>query len=163
LFYFNIKTQINIKTIYLNLVFILKVFKIEKKGSKKMELKKKEKKPLNEYNIIFKKRDYKNSPTGINIYTVGLRKNYNHPDIQIVLDLKKEIIENIIKKCIEKIKSGGEFLTDIIYDDILPNDYKILFKEKVIKGKKIYRLIFSDHYNKICEEDMHYDFIKQYK
>jgi hypothetical protein len=116
-----------------------------------------------EYKIIYDKKDYKHSPTGINIYTTGLKEQFNHPDIQIVLNFKKEIIEEIIKKCIDKISNGERFVTDIIYDDILPKEHKIIFKEKIMKNKKVYRLIFPDHNNNINKEDIHYDFIKQFK
>lgn len=115
------------------------------------------------YKIIFKNKDFKNSPTGVNIYTVGLKQNYDHPEIQIVLNLKKEIIEKIIETCIKKIEKGNDFLTDIIYDDILPNDYKIVFKEKNINDRKIYRLIFSDVDNNIAEDSISGEFFHQYE
>jgi hypothetical protein len=113
-----------------------------------------------DYRLIIRKRDYKNSPTGINIYTIGLKEKFNHPDIQIVLNLKKEIIERILEKCIKKIKQGYFFLTDIIYDDILPKNYKIIFKE-ISKNK--YRLIFSDEKNNISEDQISGDFFQQYE
>ena len=113
-----------------------------------------------DFKLIIKKRDYKNSPTGVNIFTIGLKEKYNHPEIQIVLNLKKEIIELIINKCLDKIKKGIHFLTDIIYDDILPKNYKIIFKE-VSKNK--YRMIFSDEKNNIAEDLISGDFFQQYE
>ena len=113
-----------------------------------------------DYKITIRKKDFKNSPTGINIYTTGLKKNFNHPEIQIVLNLKKEIIEKIIEKCVSKIKNGSEFLTDIIYDDILPKNYKIVFKEL---SENKYRLIFSDEKNNIAEDQISGDFFQQYE
>ena len=124
---------------------------------------KEEKRVNKNYSIVYKKKDFKNSPTGINIYTKGLSERYNHPDIQIVLNFKKEIIENVLYKCIEKINSGEKFFTDIIYDDILPKEHKVIFKEKKIKNKKVYRLIFPDHNNNINKDDIDYDFLKQFK
>jgi len=123
---------------------------------------KKEGKILNNYNIKFKKRDYINSTTGTNIYTEGFIENNHHPEIQIVLDFKKEIIEYIIDRCYKKIIKGEFLLTDIIYDDILPNGYKVVFKKKIDK-KKVFRLIFADNNNQISKDDIHYDFLKQYK
>tara|TARA_Y100000034_G_scaffold55050_3_gene67491 strand:+ start:3157 stop:3549 length:393 start_codon:yes stop_codon:yes gene_type:complete len=114
----------------------------------------------NDFKIIIKKRDYKNSPTGINIFTIGLKEKYNHPEIQIVLNFKKEIIELILNKCLDKIKQGIHFLTDIIYDDILPKKYKIIFKE-VSKNK--YRMIFSDEKNNIAKDLISGDFFQQYE
>lgn len=113
-----------------------------------------------DYKIIVRKKDFKNSPTGINIYTIGLNDKFNHPDIQIVLNLKREIIETIIEKCVSRIKKGNTFLTDIIYDDILPKNYKIIFKE-ISKNK--YRLIFSDEKNNIAEDQISGDFFQQYE
>ena len=60
-------------------------------------------------------------------YSIGLYKNYNHPEI-IMIGLKRETMHVIINNIAEDIKKGKIYIPFLAYDDIL-NDYECFFIE----------------------------------
>jgi hypothetical protein len=53
-------------------------------------------------------------------YTVGLWKNYNHPEL-IVFGLRSETLHSVLNTGGEIVKSGGQLLINKTYDDFFEN------------------------------------------
>lgn len=79
----------------------------------------------------------------VNIHTHGLDATYQHPDLQIVLPLQKEVAATILQDVVEMVKEGVSFEKEGIYTNILDN-CPVYLTKAVEGGRKIMRLIFPD-------------------
>ena len=80
-----------------------------------------------------------------NIYTIGLKQNYNHLDFQIVLPVDIQVASTLINLFCDQIKNGFQFENGKYYSHIIQG-YSIQVIEKIIKLKnknlKVLRIIF---------------------
>jgi len=99
--------------------------------------------------------------TGVDIHTHGLEENFGHKDLQCALPVKclvdegdetlfSNIICDIFRKIMAKIKEGQEFKAGKCYGGILGNDTKIRFLASSDKnGRDMLRVIIPDENGKL--------------
>ncbi|PTQ87723.1 DUF4262 domain-containing protein [Agitococcus lubricus] len=60
-------------------------------------------------------------------YTVGLTATFSHPEIMI-FGLSQQTAHSLLQVCVDKIKAGQHFQAHQGYDDIIANNYQVMFK-----------------------------------
>ncbi|MOA18910.1 hypothetical protein D3C78_1392550 [compost metagenome] len=80
----------------------------------------------------------------INYHTHGLKENYNHRDLQIVLPVSMENAHGIVSGIIHDIKEGKVFYEDIDYIGYLGSNHRIQFKEFYECERPVLRILFPD-------------------
>jgi len=97
-----------------------------------------------------------------NIHTHGLKENFNHPDIQVVLPLPPEVIHGVFSGIVEDVKNGRAFKPDVATKEVLQG-YDVYFKEYTENGRKVLRLILPDPQGKFpFDEDCLDDYKSQF-
>ena len=101
-------------------------------------------------------------PFKVDIHTHGLPENFNHPNVQIILPLEKNIAHGILNTVVNIIEDGGCFLPNKIYKKILRGAFEVKFVEAYNHGEKLLRMIIPDTLNNINYEKMNDEYKKQY-
>lgn len=90
-----------------------------------------------------------------NTHTHGLKKNFNHPELQIILPLSKEVVTGIINTVVQTFVVNGDGLTDgQVIKDLFNPGYDllvVLHKQEDEDGhsQEFLRLLIPDEQNKI--------------
>lgn len=91
--------------------------------------------------------DDKMCPSNINIHTHHVFESFGHKDIQVCLNLRPELIHQIIANVIEGIKQGIKYEPGRKYAGIIDN-FKLEFIDAVENGRPILRLLIPDENGK---------------
>ncbi|PFU44221.1 lipoyl synthase [Bacillus cereus] len=78
-----------------------------------------------------------------NYHTHGLAENYNHRDLQIVLNIDMDLAEDIFHIIIEEIKLGNRFEEGIEYPSIIEGD-SIIMKSFVEMDREVLRVLLPN-------------------
>lgn len=81
------------------------------------------------------------------IHTHGLRKAYNHPEIQRTISLCPEAAHVILTDIVEHIKEGNRPELNKPLTGLPIGDYSHMFVQ--VKGADLIRLILPDKYNRL--------------
>lgn len=89
----------------------------------------------------------------LNYHTHGLKKNFNHKDLQIVINYYPGQVEDFFKYFISIIKDG-QTLEPRVYDNLFSHLVRLnVFEEQ---NREVLRVIFADQNNLFPEdEDCH--------
>ena len=98
-------------------------------------------------------------PYGINIHTHGLKKNFDHPDLQICFPIDPRIAHTIISNVVGHIKDGKKYRDCEEADEIIEN-FKVMF---VSVSEDQLRIILPDPKGKISVDDIDTKYLCQYK
>lgn len=79
----------------------------------------------------------------VNFHTHGLKENFDHPDLQITVPLKKEIAHNILFSIIELIKEGKSFKDGDLLSNIIKN-FDVKFINAIESERKVLRVVFPN-------------------
>ncbi len=60
-------------------------------------------------------------------YSIGLEETFKHPEIMI-FGLSNKVSHGVLSDCVQMIRSGFTFHTDVEYPDVIGSGYKIIFK-----------------------------------
>lgn len=102
-------------------------------------------------------------PYDVNIHTHGLAENFNHPDLQVVLNLDTQIVHDILCDTVVRIKAGERFEPGRTYERIVDNGLRVKFIEAEESGQKILRMIFPDENGRSDIEEIDEKFQRQYQ
>jgi hypothetical protein len=90
-------------------------------------------------------------PFGINMHTHGVAENFDHPDLQICVNMNPHSGHSIISDVIKNIKDGKKYVAGEKYGELIKPkpgyvgpEYKVLFLEAEEMDRKVLRLIFPD-------------------
>ena len=78
-----------------------------------------------------------------NTHTHGLLEEFQHPDLQCVLNIEPSTIHAIFCKIVKRISEGDDFQSGIRYKKII-NTFDVIFIDAVDDGRDVLRLIFPD-------------------
>ena len=84
------------------------------------------------------------SPTGVNIHTHGLHENYNHPDLQVVLQIPQQVVQSILNTIVDRIKNGEKFKDGDVIKSVIANGLSIKIVNANENGRPVLRIIFPD-------------------
>lgn len=101
-------------------------------------------------------------PYKVDIHTHGLRENFDHPNLQIVLPLDEKNAKGILHAAANFIKDGGCFLPNKTYSKLLKGAFEIKFVKAVNHGEEILRMIIPDKLNNLSYDKMDQEYKKQY-
>jgi hypothetical protein len=87
--------------------------------------------------------DDKMCPSNINIHTHHVFESFKHKDIQVCLNLRPQLIHQIIANVIEGIKQGIKYEPGRKYAGIIDN-FKLEFIDAVEDGRPVLRLLIPD-------------------
>jgi hypothetical protein len=82
-------------------------------------------------------------PYGINAHTHGLAENFDHLDLQVVLDINDRMINNIFTTCADRIKEGETFEPGVPYAGVL-RGYMVTFAKAKEDDREVLRVILPD-------------------
>lgn len=87
-----------------------------------------------------------------NIHTHGLKENFNHPDIQVVMPIASETVHPVLVGLVEDIKRGETFKENERSSKVLRgmDVYFAPFKEN---GRDVLRLILPDPQGRLPLDD----------
>lgn len=78
-----------------------------------------------------------------NIYTQGLPRSFNHPDIQVVLPIPQLVIHSVLVGVVNAIKSGIVFEDGVISHEVLAG-MPVTFKPFDNGGVSMLRMLLPD-------------------
>lgn len=91
-----------------------------------------------------------------NIHTHGLKENFNHPDLQIVLPLAPETAHPVLTSIVNQIKGGEKFVAKERYSNVLQG-MDVCFASYTENNRSVLRLMIPDPKgylpdNQLCED-----------
>lgn len=91
-----------------------------------------------------------------NIHTHGLKENFDHYDLQIVLPVKPELAHSVLSGIAEAIKEGRTFKPEVLTKGVLRN-FDVIFRVYEEAEREVLRLFLPDPNGKLpfeedCEE-----------
>jgi hypothetical protein len=96
-----------------------------------------------------------NSPTGFNAHTHGLMVSWNHPDLQLVIPMKGEVVMGLFWAAVNHIKDDGVTYQDgDVAENIAGNNYKVKFIKVQEAGRDVLRMIIPDVEGNLDVEDI---------
>lgn len=119
------------------------------------EIKAKETKLMKEYGFVIH-NIFSQSKEDVlwDSHTHGLKENFNHIDLQIVLPIEPNLINSIIHSMVTQIKEGETFEDKIISDKVIANYDVQLVKIKDSDNRELLRIVLPDINGKFpCDED----------
>lgn len=102
-------------------------------------------------------------PTGANYHTHGLQESFEHPDLQIVLNIPEKVAHNLFHNAVDRIKAGEKFQAGQRAGQICGGGYEVKFVEAHEGDRTVLRMILPDVDHHLDDtEEMVPDFRKQY-
>lgn len=98
-------------------------------------------------------------PNQSNIHTHGLPKSFNHPDLQLCFPLPEQIAASLIHSAVNLIRSGIRLETDIFYEGIMNDGYKVQFIKTTECDRPVLRMIVPDKNHKY---NSHLSYLEQF-
>lgn len=87
-----------------------------------------------------------------NIHTHGLPESFSHFDLQIVLNVGREIALKLLHNCVNLIKDGTKFVPGVDYDKIA--NLPVRFIGAMECGRPVCRLIVPDRHGGRTDDDI---------
>ncbi|HYE68407.1 MAG TPA: DUF4262 domain-containing protein [Anaerovoracaceae bacterium] len=84
------------------------------------------------------------SPNNTNYHTHGLPEKCGHADLQICLNIKPELAQDILNGAVELIEEGQKFEAGKEYDRVLGGGYKVKFIEAMESNRPVLRLVIPN-------------------
>lgn len=78
----------------------------------------------------------------MNIHTHGLKENFNHTDIQIVMRFRPEVAQTLLHLIVREIEAGKKYETGQLYDDLFNMPFE--FKKAMECDRLVLRMIIPD-------------------
>ena len=92
------------------------------------------------------------SPYICDARTIGLKKYYNHPEFQVVLDFGDSRIDCLIERFCWMVQDGRHFKHDDLVSGIL-TDCDLKLFEITEGNEKVLRIIVPDKYHRFPEDE----------
>lgn len=97
----------------------------------------------------------------MNIHTHGFEQSWQHPDIQIVLNLGQQTAMHILHKIADRVRAGEFIKIDQDYPNFV-GEYSARFISAKECGRTVLRLVIPDKHNNLDREKMEPLFQHQY-
>jgi hypothetical protein len=83
-------------------------------------------------------------PLPLNAHTHGVKENFNHPDIQIVLPIDTKVLHGVFVSVLDNIRENAvTYEAGKQYDDVLMR-FPVQFKKAIECEREVLRLILPD-------------------
>jgi hypothetical protein len=102
-------------------------------------------------------------PMGFNLWTKGLRQNYDHPEFQIVFPLDCQIAEDIMAIFADRVISGERFEDGEVVEGILGAGFPCKLVSAIASGRQVLRIILPDGQQRLEQDQLTDDFARQYE
>lgn len=79
-----------------------------------------------------------------NHHTHGLTDKFNHPDLQIALNIDPKIVNSIFHRVVELIKKGRAFSHNDVVEHIIKAPFKVKFVNAKEEQRDVLRIILPD-------------------
>ncbi|NII26195.1 DUF4262 domain-containing protein [Pseudoflavitalea sp. X16] len=94
-------------------------------------------------------------PCKVNYHTHGIPVSFQHPDLQICLNISPQHAGSVFHTIIDRIKTGLRFELDRDYKGVLHNDFALRFAAAREGGRKLQRVLIPDPTGKLDQDPYH--------